>query len=176
MRYCALSAAREGVRIPWTRGPSGRLQSREKSEFRRRTDPTVSRRIRALSPTPCRSHKIAPGFSAKQPIPGDRYVVNSVIRSGHAYFSLVSTCLKDLLTKFGFPPEQVLEPASSNGTGHHESRQRTRKARPVGLAGFPGPRLHRQGRPEKADRYRRRQGRHVEPLDLREGDRQFGRI
>src|ERR1700688_26465 len=116
------------------------------------------------------------GIRHRRPLPADRYVVSSVIRSGHAYSPLVSTCLKDLLTKFGFPPEQALEPASSNGTGHHESRQRTRKARPVGLVGFPGSWLRRQGRPEKADRYRRRQGRDVESVDLREGDRQFGRI
>ena len=41
----------------------------------------------------------------------------------------------------------------SNRTGHHESRQSTRKPWPGGLAGFPGPRLRRQGRPEEADRH-----------------------
>src|SRR5712672_759949 len=68
------------------------------------------------------------------------------------------------------------EPARSNRTGHHESRQSTRKPRPGGLAGFFGPRLRRQGRPQEADRYRRRQRRYVESIDLRKGDRQFRRI
>src|SRR5260370_31029771 len=38
MGYCALPGAREGVRIPWTRDPSGRLQSQQKNELRRTTD------------------------------------------------------------------------------------------------------------------------------------------
>src|SRR5258706_6594217 len=37
MHCCASSAAKEEALIPWTRDPSGRLQSRKKSEFRRRT-------------------------------------------------------------------------------------------------------------------------------------------
>src|SRR5258705_9576563 len=38
MHCCASSAAKEEALIPWTRDPSGRLQSRKKSEFRRTTD------------------------------------------------------------------------------------------------------------------------------------------
>src|SRR5260370_42047317 len=38
MHCCASSAAKEEALIPWTRDPSGRLQSRQKSEFRRTTD------------------------------------------------------------------------------------------------------------------------------------------
>src|SRR4030088_1156768 len=89
-----------------------------------------------------------------------------------------SACPNDLLTKFVFPPEGAgtLEQTRSNRNRHHESRQSTRKPRPVGLAGFPGPRFRHQGRPAKAERYLRPQGRHVESVDLREGDRQFGRI
>src|SRR6202043_3094422 len=85
----------------------------------------------------------------------------------------------DLLTRFGFPPEGAggtRERPTSNRNRHHEPRQSTRKPRPVGLAGFPGPRLRRKGRAAKADRYRWRQGRDVKSVDLREGDRQFGRI
>src|SRR6266850_6026400 len=38
MHCCASSAAKEEALIPWTRDPSGRLQSRQKREFRRTTD------------------------------------------------------------------------------------------------------------------------------------------
>src|SRR5260370_37733295 len=38
MHCCASSPAKEEPLIPWTRDPSGRLQSQKKSEFRRTTD------------------------------------------------------------------------------------------------------------------------------------------
>src|SRR6267142_6300763 len=38
MHCCASSAAKEEALIPWKRNPSGRLQSQQKSEFRRTTD------------------------------------------------------------------------------------------------------------------------------------------
>src|SRR5260370_14406681 len=38
MHCCASSPAKEERLIPWTRDPSGRLQSQKKSEFRRTTD------------------------------------------------------------------------------------------------------------------------------------------
>src|ERR1700736_3642152 len=38
MHCCASSAAKEEALIPWTRDPSGRRQSQQKSEFRRTTD------------------------------------------------------------------------------------------------------------------------------------------
>ena len=50
---------------------------------------------------------------------------------------------------------------------HHKSRQSTQKPRSGRLAGFPRPRLRRQGRSEESDRHRRRQRRDLEPRDLR---------
>src|SRR5258705_10760398 len=47
MHCCASSAAKEEALIPWTRDPSGRLQSRKKSEFRRTTDLTSTVSARA---------------------------------------------------------------------------------------------------------------------------------
>src|SRR5260221_9027712 len=38
MHCCASSAAKVEALIPWTRDPSGRRQSQQKSEFRRTTD------------------------------------------------------------------------------------------------------------------------------------------
>src|SRR5260370_6601128 len=52
MHCCASSAAKEEALIPWTRDPSGRLQSQQKSEFRRTTDlPCHATQLRqALAP------------------------------------------------------------------------------------------------------------------------------
>jgi hypothetical protein len=38
MHRCTSSAAKEEAPIPWTRDPSGRPQSQQKSEFQRTTD------------------------------------------------------------------------------------------------------------------------------------------
>src|SRR5260370_35842573 len=55
MHCCASSAAKEEALIPWTRDPSGRLQSQQKSEFRRTTDlPCHATQIRQpLAPVRC---------------------------------------------------------------------------------------------------------------------------
>src|SRR6267154_5441209 len=52
MHCCASSAAKEEALIPWKRDPSGRPQSRQKSEFQRTTDlPCHATQLRqALAP------------------------------------------------------------------------------------------------------------------------------
>src|SRR6202012_4836292 len=93
------------------------------------------------------------GFAVKTANSRDRYVANGVMLCGYALGRHLL-----IVDKIRFPAgKRSPKPkwASSNRTGHHESRQSTRKPRPGGLAGFPGPRLRRQRRPAKAYRQRR---------------------
>jgi hypothetical protein len=53
-------------------------------------------------------HEIAPTSPPNSRMPGDRYVVNGVILSEHAY-SARQLPLQDWLTKFAFTPEKAAE-------------------------------------------------------------------
>ena len=65
---------------------------------------------------------------------------------------------------------------ASQGGRQHESAEAARSMRPVALAGLSQAQPDREGRVAHADRARRAEGHHLEPVDLREGDRRERRI
>ena len=126
----------------------------------------------------------------------DRYVGATGAKIGMHTFG-ASAPLKDLLAKFGFTPEQVIAAArdqienakgkpdeSASEQRSHRIRQSPRpiRSRPcieygqAALARLPGAQLHRRRQPQEAGRARRAHRRHLQSVDLREGDRRQRRL
>ena len=92
-----------------------------------------------------------------------------------------SAPLKELAGKFGFTPETTStrlprRSSRARSEGDGQSAEDTQRIRAIGLARLRQPRAVEERRADQADRRGRAARRHLEPVDLRKGDRPRRRL